>query len=313
MAGWTVVTVLDVLYDSVCHSHHELVGSGDDETTLLDISTIKLKGATVDSNGLATGGLRPLGIKLLKMKGSLSGNFRLTMEAKAALAANDQYLQSWEQNADAELYIDEDWTTLPNGGLKCLVSETANLEGTTWDPQANVTADVSTTVRKVGANSSSLEIAAGFTTGLIASDEQAAINITGYDGVGFWIRSTVALQPSDLSFLVDETASCASPDETLPIEIALAADEWKWVELRFKDPTILNAVVSLGLRANRDFGAATLYIDGIRFKKFANNAVSTAVNDLVVTSSGGASGDFGDLDIWFELIWGPDSSKGVLV
>ena len=312
MAGMTVTKTLEIQHDSLCRGHFKIVdGGGVDETTLIDLSAdIKLKGHTVDSNGLMTGGIRPLGIKLYSIKGHMVGNITISLEAKGVIA--DELIKEWKNNPDTYFPIDEDFRKSPSGGFKRKCSEVL-IGDTDWDQQANVTATQDTTVRKVGVDSVKLAIAAGFTTGLLASDEITAADISGYDAVGFWIRSSVALQPSDLSFLLDNTASCASPIETLPIPIALAADKWRWVELQFATPSLLTAIVSMGLRSDRDFGAASVYIDGIRVKKLANNRVASAIGDLVATPTGFASGDTLDLEIEFGLIWSADSYHGVLV
>lgn len=313
MAGPTVTSTLEILHDSICRAHITQVwgGSDDDEATLIDLSSIALKGAVPDADGNTSGGLRPLGIKIYSIKGQLVGDIRQTFEFKGVIA--DQALPGGivENNANDAMPVDIDYRKSRNGCFKPYVSE-GFLPDTAWDAQANVTSTQDSTIKKVGADSAKLALAAGFTTGLIASDEFGPADIRGYDGVGFWIRSSIALQRGDLSFLLDETANCASPDKTLPIDFALVADQWIWIEQSLGDVSALNAVVSAGLRSDRDFGAASLYVDGLRFKKMnpAINAAS-AIGDLVCTSVGGAIGDFANYEIEFGLIWGPDSYKGV--
>ena len=310
MAGPATTNVLEVQHHAVCRSRHRMVWSaGDnDEVTLIDLSSIALEGATVDADGAATGGVRPLGIKLLSIKGQMVGDIRLAIEAKGVIADEDLYMI--ENNTDTFMPIDKDFRGYPNGGLKPKVSELL-IGDTDWDQQTNVTATQDTTIKKVGADSVKLAIGAGFTTGLLASDEITAANLSPYSGVGFWIRSSIALQAADLSFLLDDTASSASQLETLPIP-ALVADTWRWVELAFATPSLLTAIVSMGLRSDRDFGAASVYIDGIRVKKFANPRTTMgAIGDIVCTSTNGASGDFCDLDLEWLLIWDGDSYRGI--
>lgn len=169
-----------------------------------------------------------------------------------------------------------------------------------WDAQVNVTTAQEATIIAEGTYSASIAPAAAFTTGLLATKAITSIDITGYHGLGFYIRSSVALQPNDLSILIDETATCASPEETMPIPIALAANKWYWIQTNFTNATLAtrDAIISVGLQANRDFGAATIYIDGIRVQKRKDYEMSN-IGDLVVTSAGIANLD----DFYFVTEW----------
>ncbi len=135
---------------------------------------------------------------------------------------------------------------------------------TAWTAQANVTSTAEAAARKVNARGGKHVIATGFATGLIATYDFAAKDLSGYDRVGFWIYSDIALAAGVLQFVMDETAACASPDETLDIP-ALAAGVWRYVELKFTGAgSTRDAIVSVGLKAASDPGAATVYIDDIR-------------------------------------------------
>jgi len=67
-----------------------------------------------------------------------------------------------------------------------------------------------------------------------------------------------------LQLVLDETAACASPDETLNIP-ALAAGVWRYVRLAVTGAgTTRDATISIGINAASDPGAATLFVDDIR-------------------------------------------------
>lgn len=133
-----------------------------------------------------------------------------------------------------------------------------------WAAQANVTSTAEAAGRKVNAKGGKHIIAAGFTTGLVATYDFAAKDLSGYDRVGFWIYSDIAVAKGVLQFVMDETPSCASPDETLDIPV-LAAGVWRYVELPYTGAgTTKDAIISVGLKATSDPGAATVFVDDIR-------------------------------------------------
>jgi len=133
-----------------------------------------------------------------------------------------------------------------------------------WAPAANVTATAEASAKKVNAKGAKLVIAAAFTTGLIATRDFAAIDLSGHKYIGFWIKSDIAIPANVLQLLLDETAACASPDETLNIP-ALAAGVWRYVRLAVTGAgATRDAAISVGINAASDPGAATLFIDDIR-------------------------------------------------
>jgi hypothetical protein len=133
-----------------------------------------------------------------------------------------------------------------------------------WTAQANVTATADIAARKVNAKGAKLVIAAGFTIGLIATRDFAAIDLSGSKYIGFWIKSDIAVAGNVLQLVLDETAACASPDETLNIPV-LAAGVWRYIRVAVTGAgTTRDALISVGIIAASDPGAATLYIDDIR-------------------------------------------------
>src|SRR3990172_9031031 len=133
-----------------------------------------------------------------------------------------------------------------------------------WAAAANVTATAETGAKKVNAKGTKLVIAAGFITGLVATRDFAAIDLSGYKYIGFWIKSDIPVAAGVLSLVLDETAACASPDENLAIP-ALAAGIWRYIIVAVTGAgTTRDASISVGITAVSDPGAATLFVDDIR-------------------------------------------------
>jgi hypothetical protein len=129
---------------------------------------------------------------------------------------------------------------------------------------ANVTSGVDGTNKKVGTNSADIDIAAGVAAGtIVAAESMSAVNISTYTHIRFAILSTVDAAAGDLQLLLDNTAECASPVETLNIP-ALTADTWSWVMIPLANPTSDTAIISIGLKMVTDLGAVTINIDDVR-------------------------------------------------
>ena len=76
------------------------------------------------------------------------------------------------------------------------------------------------------------------------------------------MKSTVATSAGNLKLLLDDSASCASPIETLSIP-ALSADTWTFVRMTLANPETDTAIISVGLEYDSDLGACTVWIDDI--------------------------------------------------
>jgi hypothetical protein len=133
-----------------------------------------------------------------------------------------------------------------------------------WTAAVNVTATADVAARKVNTKGAKLVIAAAFTTGLVATRDFAVIDLSGSKYIGFWIKSDIPVAANVLQLVLDETPACASPDETLNIPV-LAAGLWRYIRVAVTGAgTIRDALISVGINAASDPGAATLFIDDIR-------------------------------------------------
>ena len=133
-----------------------------------------------------------------------------------------------------------------------------------WDESVDVdvTETADGTDYKVGAASAKFECAAGLGAGDIVATEVIAKNLTTYDVVYAWMKSSVALSSGDWQLLLDDNANCASPTETLNIP-ALGANTWTQVCLVLSDPSLCGALISIGLKQVVDKGAMNFWIDDV--------------------------------------------------
>ena len=93
--------------------------------------------------------------------------------------------------------------------------------------------------------------------------EIIAKDLTTYDGVYFWFRSSVNTAAGDLALLLDDTALCATPLEVLNIP-ALTSATWKQCFARLADPSLLGSLISVGMRQVTDLADGTFDIYDIQ-------------------------------------------------
>ncbi|HCX24753.1 MAG TPA: hypothetical protein DHN29_22755 [Cytophagales bacterium] len=127
---------------------------------------------------------------------------------------------------------------------------------------SDFTQSVDTKDKKQGSQSLKMVIAAGASAGDFVTDSITSKNLSGYDTIEMWVKSTVATSAGNLKLLLDDTASCASPLETLEIP-ALTADTWTFVRMSLANPETDTAIISVGLEYDSDLGACTVWIDDI--------------------------------------------------
>ena len=153
--------------------------------------------------------------------------------------------------------------TMKADGVTATVLTSA--EGTaSWTASGGVTLAIETADRKEGAASVRLTIDGGFTTGVVASEDLAStVDLSGHYAAGLWIKSDTTLASGVLKLLLDDSAGCGSPEESLDVG-ALAAATWTNVRRRVSDPSALTAVACTGLSAASDPGAVVLLVDLIQ-------------------------------------------------
>jgi len=107
-----------------------------------------------------------------------------------------------------------------------------------------------------------LTVASGAGVELLAYHDITSIDLSSYDSIGFWIRVDTGASAGVLAFVLDNTAACASPLETITLP-PISPGTWTWVNLNFVTPANLTAVVSIGIKQLSDNGAMVVDIDQI--------------------------------------------------
>ncbi len=92
--------------------------------------------------------------------------------------------------------------------------------------------------------------------------ETIAKDLTAYDGIYFWFRSSVTTAAGDIALLLDDTAACATPIEVLSLP-ALTATGWKQCFVRLATPASDGSLISVGLRQVTDLDDGTFDIDDV--------------------------------------------------
>jgi len=136
--------------------------------------------------------------------------------------------------------------------------------GTTFDEKTDgdFTQSLDTKDKKQGSQALKMVIAAGASAGDFVTDSITSKDISKYDYIEMWVKSTVATSAGNLKLLLDDTASCGSPLETLSIP-ALSANTWTFVRMAMANPETDTAIISVGLEYDSDLGACTVWIDDI--------------------------------------------------
>lgn len=154
------------------------------------------------------------------------------------------------------------WTNLSRAvTLATAQTTTINLCETAWTAAANVTATASTT-RKEGANAASLAIAAGFTTGRVAHQSFAVLDLSAFQRITFWIRTSVAISAGWL-----RVALCSDTGGTTIIDnfaIPAIPSTGRYVPLtiaRTGGGNLGASIQSIAVYADVDPGTPTLLLD----------------------------------------------------
>ena len=193
-----------------------------------------------------------------------------------------------------------------------------------WSEQvdADVTASLDTGDYKAGVGSCKFVCAAGLGAGdIIASQAIGALDLTGYDTLMAWVKSSVLTAAADLQLLLDDTALCASPVTTTDIPI-ISAGEWRLC-IMAEDLSGAGAIISVGLKYTVDIGAADIWIDHIQAAKAVAGIRSWTLDAVMNTQETTAFDSSGHktfvptLDEWagsFEGFKdGPPLTKGTVV
>ena len=129
---------------------------------------------------------------------------------------------------------------------------------------------IDTKDKKQGTGSNKLIFSTSASSGQLVSDSITSKDISNYDYLEGWIKITrsgeAATSAGNLKILLDDTANCASPLETLNVP-ALTDDTWTFFRVKLTNPELDTAIISVGLEYDADLGAATIWLDDISVVK----------------------------------------------
>lgn len=134
-----------------------------------------------------------------------------------------------------------------------------------WDESvaAGVTSVADAVDYKVGAASAKISPDATVAAGtILATEAMAPVDISDCQKVRLWIKSSVDIELGDLQILLDNHASCASPEETLDVP-ALSAGVWSLCDLPLANPESDTAIRSVGLKYITDLEACDIWVDDV--------------------------------------------------
>ena len=134
---------------------------------------------------------------------------------------------------------------------------------------SDFTVSVDSEDHKQGTGSNKFVIATDAAAGDIAGDTFTAKDISKYDYLEFWIKSTVATSAGDLKIHLDDAAittvtiSANTIQESIHVP-ALSADTWTYVRASLSKPESNTAIVAVALEYDSDLDACTVRIDDIK-------------------------------------------------
>ena len=127
---------------------------------------------------------------------------------------------------------------------------------------------MSTEDYKRDGSSLKLTIASGASAGDKITDSITSVDLSRYDYVEFWIKSTVATSSGNLKIHLDNATVTADGNDLESLDVpALTADTWKYCRVALSNPETDTAIVSIGLEYDNDLGACTIHLDDIKAVK----------------------------------------------
>jgi hypothetical protein len=134
---------------------------------------------------------------------------------------------------------------------------------------SNFTAALDTKDRRQGTSSIQFDIGASVSAGAFLYDTITSVNLSKYDYIEFWVKSSIATSAAgNLKLHLDNAAITADGNDLESLNIpALSADTWTYVRVALSQPENDTAIVSVGLEYDSDYGsssAVTVWLDDIK-------------------------------------------------
>lgn len=141
-----------------------------------------------------------------------------------------------------------------------------------WTQGTNVTTSLDTANLKVGKNSIKFVTAAGTGANQILGKLglAAPLDLSGYEQISFWIKTTVAYNAGDLQILLYSDAACTNLVETLNCEAIPWGGYWR-TQVINKGAPLSNTVQGIALYTTVAQPSRTINIDNIIACKAASN------------------------------------------
>ena len=171
-----------------------------------------------------------------------------------------------------------------------------------------ISTELDTQDKKQGNQSLKVTYVVGAGVGAVITDSIASKDLSKYTHLEFWIKINLAAGTSsgNLKLLLDDTANCSSPLETLSVP-ALTADTWKYCQVALANPESDTAIISVGLEYDLDLGACVVWLDDIKavtkdtatWNRLENHlwGIDRAAQDLVFTNEGRSAAGYHMLKI----------------
>lgn len=172
--------------------------------------------------------------------------------------------------------------------LGAAVTQTLDNCDSAWTASTNVTCSTSTD-RKQGTNSATAVVASGFTTGKIAYKATGTLDLSAYEQVSLWFKTSVSVAPGVLELRLCSDTTGTTAVHTVPLPVTSAqwtGTNWFVVLKDFATP-LNNAIQSIALYAVSDPGALTITLDNIIACQAAGATNCLTHLSLVGKNSGG--------------------------
>jgi hypothetical protein len=145
--------------------------------------------------------------------------------------------------------------TVPTGGVKLIDALAVN---TGWIAAANVTLNAASSTRLIGAAAVNFTVGAAFTTGKLAY-KPLSLDLTGFQQVNVWFRTSVALTASTVFLDLCSDATGDTPIVSVPF--ADSGQAAAWFAGLIAHTGSLGSIGSIALRATADPGTPVISIN----------------------------------------------------
>ncbi len=180
--------------------------------------------------------------------------------------------------------------------IACIGNGSASGGWTTADA-GNITCSLNTTTYKEGANSVSIAVGAGFTTGRAAYYPTGTLDLSGYQQISFWFYQVSGTNPTanqiSLVLCSDTTGSTPVNTFNIPDQSNLGTATWTQVTVDLST-NLGSSIQSIALYINSDIGAQTFLFDNIIACKASTNADSITLSSLIGRNRS-------ELDYWYPI------------